>query len=204
MSRSLGFRLGHPVPAQHPRSPAASSRPGRLQKLPLTVKSTEAPTSAEFRRVLSSLDSHKLEVLRNISEGSYQLLASCDANAQLQDDDMASVLLRITAFHRLWCQQHSDADHRLCDINNMISKIALMTTLLARGSSQHVLQTTERHPPVIAQDASCIVERMVHIKQLIPQADVSEVVAKRPSLLCMEVTYLPTSWYSHAEPRVNS
>lgn len=143
MSRSLGFRLGHPVPAQHPRSPAASSRPGRLQKLPLTVKSTEAPTSAEFRRVLSSLDSHKLEVLRNISEGSYQLLASCDANAQLQDDDMASVLLRITAFHRLWCQQHSDADHRLCDINNMISKIALMTTLLARGSSQHVLQTTE-------------------------------------------------------------
>lgn len=47
-----------------------------------------------------------------------------------------------------------------------------------------------RHPPVIAQDASCIVERMVHIKQLIPQADVSEVVAKRPSLLCMEVRHL--------------
>ena len=71
---------------------------------------------------------------------------------------------------------------------------------------------------------------MVHIKQLIPQSDVSEVVAKRPSLLCMEVsfhnaismvrlsmlslllharahagcicckvTYLPTSWYSHAD-----
>ncbi|KAL0022240.1 hypothetical protein WJX77_009593 [Trebouxia sp. C0004] len=116
---------------------------------------------------------------------------------------MASVLLRITAFHRLWCQQHSDADYRLCDINNMISKIALMTTLLAGGSSQHVLQTIERHPPVIAQDASCIVKRMIHIKQLIPQADVSEVVAKRPSLLCMEVTYLPTSWYSHAEPCAN-
>ncbi len=216
MSRSLGIRSGKPVPSQHRSSPAAPSRPGRLQKLPLTVRSTEAPTSAEFRRVLSSLDSYKLEVLRDINEGSYQLLASCDANAQLHDEDMASMLLRITAFHRLWCQQHSDADHKLCDINNMISKIALMTTLLAGGSSQHVLQTIEyvlnvavrlvqtdcplhltlssafcrRHPPVIAQDASCIVERMVHIKQLIPQADVTEVVAKRPSLLCMEVRHL--------------
>ena len=166
--------------------------------------------------MLSSLDSHKLEVVRNINESSYQLLAGCEANAQLQDDDMASVLLRITAFHRLWCQQHSDADYRLCDINNMISKIALMTKLLAGGSSQHVLQTIEyvliaavqlvqtdcplnpslssvfcrRHPPVIAQDASCIVERMIHIKQLIPQADVAQVVAKRPSLLCMEVRHL--------------
>lgn len=216
MSRSLGIRSGKPLPSQHRSSPAAPSRPGRLQKLPLTVRSTEAPTSAEFRRVLSSLDSYKLEVLRDINEGSYQLLASCDANAQLHDEDMASMLLRITAFHRLWCQQHSDADHKLCDINNMISKIALMTTLLAGGSSQHVLQTIEyvlsaavhlvqtdcplnltlssvvcrRHPPVVAQDASCIVERMVHIKQLIPQADVTQVVAKRPSLLCMEVRHL--------------
>ncbi len=216
MSRSLGIRSCKPVPSQHLRSPAACSRPARLQRLPLTVRSTEAPTSAEFRRVLSSLDSHKLEVLRNINEGSYQLLASCDANAQMQDDDIASLLLRITAFHRLWCQQYSEADYRLCDINDMISKIALMTTLLAGGSSQHVLQTIEyvlnaavqlvqtdcplninlsslfcrRHPPVIAQDASCIVERMVHIKQLIPQADVTEVVAKRPSLLCMEVRHL--------------
>ena len=69
---------------------------------------------------------------------------------------------------------------------------------------------------------------MVRIKQLIPKSDVSVVVAKRPSLLCMEVsyltaivigtlsivnlhsiayagcicckvTYLPTSWYSHAD-----
>lgn len=31
---------------------------------------------------------------------------------------------------------------------------------------------------------------MVHIKQLIPQADVTDVVAKRPSLLCMEVRHL--------------
>ncbi len=216
MSRSLGIRSGTHLPSQHLHLPAVSFRPGRLQRLPLTVRSTEAPASAEFCRVLSSLDSHKLEILRNVNEGSYQLLASCDANAQMQDDDMASLLLRITAFHRLWCQQHSDADYELCDINNMISKIALMTTLLAGGSSQHVLQTIEyvriaavqmvqtdcphnptlssvfcrRHPPVIAQDASCIVERMVHIKQLIPQADVSEVVAKRPSLLCMEVRHL--------------
>lgn len=151
MSRSLGIRSGNPVQSQHLHSPAVSSRPGRLQRVPLTVRSTEAPASAEFRRVLSSLDSHKLEVLRDISEGSYQLLASCDANAHLQDDDMASVLLRITAFHRLWCQQHSDADHRLCDINNMISKIALMTMLLAGGSSQHVLQTIEYVPTAAVQ-----------------------------------------------------
>ena len=71
---------------------------------------------------------------------------------------------------------------------------------------------------------------MVRIKQLIPQADVSVVIAKRPSLLCMEVrnlkmparellyfacplniayiwckvTYLPTSWYSHADRSVGS
>ncbi|KAA6426264.1 MAG: hypothetical protein FRX49_03376 [Trebouxia sp. A1-2] len=76
---------------------------------------------------------------------------------------MASVLLRITAFHRLW-----------------------------------------RHPPVIAQDASCIVERMVHIKQLIPQADVSEVVAKRPSLLCMEATQCMTGSCSDSPGMVSS
>ena len=44
-----------------------------------------------------------------------------------------------------------------------------------------------RHPPVIAQPTKLLFERMVRIKQLIPQSDVSLVVAKRPSLLCMEV-----------------
>ena len=81
----------------------------------------------------------------------------------------------------------------------------------------------------MAQPASLLVERMVRIKQLIPQADISMVIAKRPSLLCMEVgnprcsgahcaaphfaytayiwckvTYLPTSWYSHADRSVGS
>ncbi len=118
-------------------------RHGRSHRLQLTVRSTEARFFPEYRRVLSSLDSHKLEVLRDIDETSYQQLASCEANAKMQDDDMASLLLRVTAFHRLWCQQHADADRRLCDINFMISKIALMTRLLAGGSSQLVLQTIE-------------------------------------------------------------
>lgn len=109
----------------------------------LTVRSSQAPATAEYNRVLSSIDSHKLELLQDITHNSYQLLANCDANAQMQDEDMASLLLRVTAFHRLWCQQHADADRRLCDINNMISKIALMTRLLAGGSSQNILQTIE-------------------------------------------------------------
>ena len=43
---------------------------------------------------------------------------------------------------------------------------------------------------------------MVHIKQLIPQADVSEVVAKRPSLLCMEVRHLVLFRVASAKPNV--
>ena len=128
---------------QHRRWAASAARYRPPHQLLLTVKSTEAPLSVEYRRVLSTLDSQKLEVLADVSEHSYQLLASCRANAQLQDDDICSLLLRVTAFHRLWCQLHADADQGLCDINCMIGKIVLMTTLLAGGDSQHVLQTIE-------------------------------------------------------------
>lgn len=59
------------------------------------------------------------------------------------DADMRSLLLRIAAFHYLWCRFHAEADPTLCNINHMISKIAVMTQLLAGGTSQHVLQTIE-------------------------------------------------------------
>ena len=56
---------------------------------------------------------------------------------------MRSLLLRIIAFNYLWRQSHAEADPALCDVNNLIQKIAVMTQLLAGGSSQHVLQTIE-------------------------------------------------------------
>lgn len=40
----------------------------------------------------------------------------------------------------------------------------------------------------MSQHPNILAERMVNIKQLMPQADVPQLVAKRPSILCMEVT----------------
>ncbi|KAL3139174.1 hypothetical protein ABBQ32_005953 [Trebouxia sp. C0010 RCD-2024] len=169
-------------------------------KGPLAVRSTETP--AIHAEDYSSGTQNKFDILKNVSQSSRQQLADCEPNAHISEAEMRSLLLRICAFRHLWCQFHSEADPALCDVNNLINKIAVMTQLLAGGSSQHVLQTIERHPPVVAQPVNLLFHRLVCIKQLIPQADVSLVVAKRPSLLCMEVKFLPTSWYSHADRSV--
>lgn len=83
------------------------------------------------------------DILKHVLQSSRQQLADCEANAAIGDADMRSLLLRIAAFHYLWCRFHAEADPALCDINTMISKIAVMTQLLAGGTSQHVLQTIE-------------------------------------------------------------
>ena len=53
-----------------------------------------------------------------------------------------------------------------------------------------------RHPPLISQHPNTVAERMVNIKQLLPKADVPQLVSKRPSILCMEVRGLawPAFW----------
>ncbi|KAL3139175.1 hypothetical protein ABBQ32_005953 [Trebouxia sp. C0010 RCD-2024] len=157
-------------------------------KGPLAVRSTETP--AIHAEDYSSGTQNKFDILKNVSQSSRQQLADCEPNAHISEAEMRSLLLRICAFRHLWCQFHSEADPALCDVNNLINKIAVMTQLLAGGSSQHVLQTIERHPPVVAQPVNLLFHRLVCIKQLIPQADVSLVVAKRPSLLCMETEVL--------------
>ena len=83
------------------------------------------------------------DILKHVSYSSRQQLASCEANAALGEADLRSLLLRIAAFHYLWCRFHAEADPTLCDINNMISKITVLTQLLAGGTSQLVLQTIE-------------------------------------------------------------
>ena len=107
----------------------------------LTARSTETPaTTVEGH----SSGAHATpDILKYVSQSSRRQLADCEANADMGDAEMRSLLLRITAFHYLWCRFHAEADPTLCDINNMISKIAVMTRLLAGGSSQHVLQTLE-------------------------------------------------------------
>ena len=120
---------------------STSASPRQSQPLRLTVRSVETPSAPDFNAVLSSLDSQKLELLQNVDEESYQQLAQCAANVQLQPNDMATLLLRVTEFHRVWCERYAEDDRDLCDISRMITKIVLLTKILAAGSSEHVVQT---------------------------------------------------------------
>ena len=125
------------------RCPAVSASTPPPRPFHLIARSTKSAASAELSLVLATLDPHKVEVLQHVNQEAYRQLVDCEANAELQAADMATLLLRVTAFHRLWCQYHAEADPELCDIGRMISKIVIMTKLLAGGSSQHVLQTAE-------------------------------------------------------------
>ena len=142
-------------PALQRRYFAGSASRRQPQPLHLIARSTKSADSAELSLVLATLDPQKVEVLQHVDSEAYRQLADCEANAELQAADMATLLLRVTAFHRLWCQYHAEADPELCDIGRMISKIVVMTKLLAGGSSQHVLQTAEyvanaAHTPLTA------------------------------------------------------
>lgn len=111
------------------------------QRLHSSARSTETPAiQAEGH---SSGAKTTLDIVKDVSHVSRQQLADCEANAHMGEAEMRSLLLRINAFHYLWCRFHAEADPALCDINNLIKKVAVMTQLLAGGSSQHVLQTIE-------------------------------------------------------------
>ena len=91
----------------------------------------------------SSSSTHTRDILKHVSPSARQQLADCEANASLGDTEVRSLLLRIAAFHYLWCRFHAESDSSLCDINKLISKIVEITQLLAGGTSQHALQTIE-------------------------------------------------------------
>ena len=107
--------------------------------LHLSVRSTE--TAAV--EVSGRSPEHPHDILKRVNQTSRQQLAACEANASMADAEMRSLLLRIAAFHYLWCRFHAEADPSLCDINTLISKVVVMTHVLAGGNSQHVLQTIE-------------------------------------------------------------
>ena len=149
MSNTVDFGTQKPLtasltPQSQRRTSSVSMR--QPQPLHLTDRSTKSAGSAELGTVLATLDPQKVEILQNVNQEAYEQLARCEANAHLQAADMATLLLRVTAFHHLWCQYHAEACPELCDISHMISKIVIMTKLLAGGSSQHVLQTAEYVP----------------------------------------------------------
>lgn len=114
----------------------------RKHSLHLSVRSTET-AAVEVPGPFVSSSEHTHDILKRVNKSSRQELAACEANASMVDAEMRSLLLRIAAFHYLWCRFHAEADPTLCDINALISKVVVMTHVLAGGNSQHVLQTIE-------------------------------------------------------------
>lgn len=130
-----------PSPTEYLHRPVRINRQTHVRCLSLTARSETCTT--ELESVLSTCDHKQREALQHISEPAYQTFRDCPVNQSLSHEALVSLLLRIAALRYLWQQQYSHDSQKLQDINCMVKRVAVLTDLLAGGSSEQTLQTIE-------------------------------------------------------------